>query len=268
MTHIADFLNKVKANLQNRSDVTEAATNPEMRPSAWLRDAIREITASQPFAELQVTGPVVTIGPGLGWQGSNFAYPVSMFLNPGDDVTLTEDPAIFLASNQAAGLPIRPVPVQTINQMVSGNLVAYGMNFIKLKAFQSEIFIPGGVPYKYTRWNTQFFFGPQPGQQYLVYLPYQKRHPFHDSNLPSSLILMPRDWHDIIAYAAAERGAIALRWNDQANFIHTLLYGDPKSLNPNTGEYARLGLIAAKFMQEERDNRLSTVQILPGAQRY
>ena len=262
---ISGLLNKVKAALQNRSDVSESATNPEMRPSAWLRDAIREITASNPFEELRVTGPVQTIGPGLGWQGSNYAYPVQMFLNPGDDVTLMEDPVIFLTAVQGAVAGL--IPVQTINTTLSSNVNGYSMDYLTPKAIQTILFIPGGVPFKYTRYGAQFWFGSQPGQAYNVYLPYQLRHTFNP-DLVSTQVRMPQDWFDILAYAAAERGAIALRWNDQATFLHNTLYGDPKTFDPATGKYGRPGLIEAKLMQQERDKRLSTVQILPGAQRY
>jgi len=255
---ISGLINKVKANLQNRADVSETQGNPEMRPSAWIRDALRELSANYPFEELRLPGPMQTIGPGLGWQGSNYAYPVSQFLNPGDDVTLTEDPVIFLNGQQAVSVGL---VTSTSNQ------VGYSMDYLTPKAIQPLLFIPGGVPFKYTRYGSQFWFGTQPGQPYNVYLPYQIRHPFNP-DLVTTPIRMPQDWFDILAYAAAERGALNLRWNDQANFIHTTLYGDPKSAIPGTGELARPGLIAAKILQQERDRRVSPVQLLPGVSRY
>src|SRR5262249_54575980 len=98
---IEKLINKVRAALQDRPDVSETQPNPEMRPSAWIRDTIRELTAKWPFPELQIAGPLVTIGPGLGYQGSNYMYPISMFLNSGDDYTASEDPVIFLTPQQA-----------------------------------------------------------------------------------------------------------------------------------------------------------------------
>jgi hypothetical protein len=100
-----------------------------------------------------------------------------------------------------------------------------------------------------------------------VYLPYQIRHPFNGDNLLISPLYVPPDWHDIIAYAAAERGAVTLRWNDQADYLHKLLYGDPAS-QMRDGVLARPGLISAKVMQQERDRRLSTIQICPAVSRY
>ena len=262
---ISDLIPKVQVALQNRQDVSETGpTNVEMRPSAWIRDALREITANYPFPELQVIGPLVTIGPGLGFNGSNYAYPVSQFLNKGDDVTLTEDPVIFLTPGQAAtgNLPQAPSAVFTTT-----NLVGYSMDYQTPKAIQPLLFIPGGIPFKYTRFGTNFWFGSQPGSMFNVYLPYQVRHPFNEENMPSSIVRIPADWYDIVAFAAAERGAVFLRWNDQSTFLHNVLYGDPL-YQSSGGEQGRPGLIAARILQPERDRRLSPVSITPGAYRY
>jgi hypothetical protein len=255
---INGLINKVQADLQNRPDVSETQANPEMRPSAWIRDALREITANWPFTELQKPGPLVTIGPGLGYQGSNYMYPVSMFLAPGDDVTIQEDPVIFLTPQQAASVGF----VGTAQT----NSVAYSMDYLTPKAIQSMLFIPGGIPFKYTRYGNMFWFGTQPGSPFNVYLPYQVRHPFNPE-LPTTPIRVPQEWFDIVAYAAAERGAVVLRWNDQASYIHQLLYGDPAS-QMKDGSLARPGLISARIFQPERDRRLSTVQISPMVARY
>jgi hypothetical protein len=136
-----------------------------------------------------------------------------------------------------------------------------------MKAIQPLLFIPGGIPFRYCRHGSLVYFGTQPGQPYNVYLPYQVRHSF-SPDVVSTPIRVPQDWFDIVAYAAAERLAINLRWNDQANAIHTILYGDPKSMIPGTAEMARPGLISARLLQEERDRMHSPIQVLPGAQRY
>jgi hypothetical protein len=254
---INDLINKVQAALQNRPDVSETQTNPEMRPSAWIRDTLRELTANYPFEELRKPGPLVTIGPGLGSQGSNYMYPVSMFLAPGDDVTLMEDPVIFLNGLQAASVGF--VGVATSN-------VGYSMDYLTPKAIQPMLFIPGGIPFKYTRFGNMFWFGTQPGQPFNVYLPYQLRHPFNP-DLVTTPIRVPQEWLDVVGYAAAERGAVMLRWNDQASYLHQLLYGDPAS-QMKDGTLARPGLIAARIFQQERDRRLSVVQISMMVSRY
>jgi len=254
---ISDLIPRVVAALQNRSDVSESQANPEMRPSAWIRDSLREITESNPFEELrQPNPPLVTIGPGLGVNGSNYAYLVSTFINAGDDVTLMEDPVIFLSPITA--------PSAALSTSSAGS---YSMDYLTPKAIQPLLFIRGGIPFKYTRFGNQFWFGTQPGTLYQVYLPYQLRHKFNDANLPTSEACVPPSWHDIIAYAAAERGAVALRWNEQATYLHELLYGDPKSTLPD-GRLGRPGLIEARVLQQERDRRLSVIQVTPVVQRY
>lgn len=237
---INDLIPKVQAAMQNRADVTESQANPEMRPSAWLRDALREITANLPFEELrQPNPPNVLIGPGLGVGGSGYKYPVSSFVNPGDDVTLMEDPVIFLDP------PTNSVP--------------HPMDYLTPKAI-APYFVLNGIPYNYTRFGNQFWFGVQPSQNFTVFIPYQIRHQFIDADLTKSSVGVPPDWFDIIAYAAAERGCVPLRWNEQAVFLHNLLHGDPK--HPE-----KLGLIEAKVLQQERDRRLSTIAVTPVVQR-
>lgn len=258
---VGDLINKVKANLQNRPDVSETQANPEMRPSAWIRDTLRELTANYPFEELRKPGPVVTIGPGLGINGSNYMYPVSQFLFPGDDMTLAESPVIFYTIVQAES-------VGFVGLIGTGNSsgIGYPMPYLTPTAIQPMLFVSGGIPSRYTRYGNQFWFGTQPNTNFNVYLPYQVRHPFLP-NLPTSPVRVPQEWFDIVAYGAAERGAVNLRWNDQATYLHNLIYGDPAS-QMKDGTLARPGLIAARLFQMERDRRLSSVQVGIVSERY
>jgi len=262
---INDLINKVKAALQDRPDVSETQANPEMRPSAWIRDTIRELTAKWPFPELQIAGPLTTIGPGLGFQGSNYMYSVSKFLNSGDDMTASEDPVIFLTPQDAQAAALQGANLSKFVGTATGS-VAYAMDYLSVKAIQPMLFIPGGIPFRYTRYGNMFWFGTQPGSNYSVYLPYNRRHPFNP-DLVTSPIYMPQEWNDIVGYASAERGALMLRWNDQASYIHGILYGDPDS-QMKDGTLGRPGLIAARTLQPERDKRLSPVQIVPMVSRY
>lgn len=262
---INDLIPEVKSWLQNNSNVTEDPKdqpNPAMRPSAWIRDVLRELTASMVFEELRVTGPLVNIGPGLGFNGSNYQYPISYFLNSGDDYTMNEDPVIFLTPTEAA-----TVGMVGTSASAENSTVGYPMDYVTPKAIQSILFISGGIPFKYTRYGNQFWFGTQPGKNYQINLPYQIRHPFNDTDLPTSPVYMPADWLDIVAIAAAERGAVKNRWNDQSSYLHQLLYGDPKS-QMKDGSLGMPGLIAARKEQMDRDKRLSTVQFIPVVGRY
>jgi hypothetical protein len=266
---INDLINKVKSYLQNNSNVSESQSNPEMRPSTWLRDALREITQKYTFEELRKPGPLTTIGPQLGWQGSNFAYPIKQFLYPGEDYTKSEDPVIFLTPsqfqqvNQMATQYSVPSPVAL---MTTDNLVAYGMNYLSMKAIQPLLFIQGGIPFLYTRYGNLFYFGSQPGANYNVYLPYQRKHPFSD-DLAQSPVYVPEEWFEVVSVAAAEKGAYKNRWNDQAAALHEMLWGDP-DYQRSGGEEGMPGMVAALTEQPIRDKRQSPVHIYPGAERY
>jgi hypothetical protein len=262
---IGDLIPEVKSWLQNRSDVTEDPSqqpNPAMRPSAWIRDSLREITASQQFEELRTTGPLKNIGPGLGYNGSNYQYLISYFLDSGADYTMMEDPVIFLTPTQAMSVGLVGTSVSSSN-----STVGYPMDYVTPKAIQSILFISGGIPFKYTRYGNQFWFGTQPGTNYQVNVPYQIRHPFIDTELVASPVYVPADWLDIIAIAAAERGATKLRWNEQSSFLHQMLWGDPAT-QMKDGVLGMPGLVTARKLQMSRDKRLSTVQFMPIVSRY
>jgi hypothetical protein len=235
--------------LENRQDITP------QQAAIWVKKTIINLTETEVFEELRTTGPIVNIGPGLGFNGSNYMYAVSYFLNAGDDYTNMEDPVIFLSPIQAASVGL--VGTGT----VTGGTVGYPMTYMTAKAIQPLLFVPGGIPFRYTRYGQFFWFGSQPGQNYQVYLPYQIRHPFNDSNLPQSQLFIPPSWEDIVEYSAALRGAHARRWPDMVANLRQILYGDPKDpSNP--------GLLKSVKLQIERDQSKSTRQLLPTVARY
>lgn len=245
---INDLIPAVQAILQNRSDVSESQANPEMRPSAWLKKAITNLSSKYVYEELRVIGPLVALGPGLGFQGSNSIYPVKMFLQPGDDYTFNATSMVIFLD------PPR-------------NSVGYPMDYMQPKAIVPLVNIPGGVPFKYTRYGSNFWFGVQPGNTYNVYFPYQRKHPFNKDNLPTSEVFMPDDWVEAVEWSAAERGAQVFRWNDQATFIHTTLFGDPE-YQSSGGVKGRPGLLAGLVLQQERDMQQSVRQMVCVSQRY
>lgn len=238
--------------LQNKTNISSNDV------AKWLRKAILNFTESYILEELRATGPLVNIGPGLGFNGSNYQYQVSYFLNPGDDYTIMEDPVIFLNQTQALTVGL----VGGGSTMSGGtSFVGYPMDYMTPKAIQSLLFVPGGVPFKYTRYGQQFWFGAQPGQPYQCYLPYQVRHPFNKGNLLSSQLYIPTTWEMPMEYAAAMLGAQANRWPDMVKYLRDILYGDPKG----NGEP---GLIKALQPQIKRDQSKSTRQLMPMVSRY
>lgn len=242
---IGDLYQGIINKLQGRTDIT-----PQLAAN-WCRRALLDITESMIFEELRRVGPIVTIGPGLGVNGSNFMYAISAYLNPGDDYTLMEDPVIFLTSTTGQSFA-------TASQAT--NAVSYAMDYMTPKAIQPLISIGGGIPFKYTRYGQTFWFGTQPGQPYQTYLPYAVRHPF-TSNLVDSPLFIPTSWEEIVEYSAAMRGAEERRWPDMVKDLKFVLYGDPK--NP-----MEPGILKARKMQIERDQNKSTRQLVPFVQRY
>jgi hypothetical protein len=243
---ISDLYQGIIDKLQGRTDITQ------QQAAYWVKRALLDITESMIFEELRRTGPLVMIGPGMGLNGSNYIYPVSDFLNSGDDYTLMEDPVIILAATSQGTFFTSAAQIS--------NVVTYPMDYMTPKAIQPLLGISGGIPFKYTRYGGNFWFGTQPGQPYQVYLPYQVRHPFA-SNLPESPIFIPTSWEEIVEYSAAMRGAEERRWPDMVKDLKYVLYGDPK--RPDVP-----GILVARKLQIERDENKSTRQIIPVVQRY
>lgn len=242
---IGDLYPGIIAKLQNRTDISL------QQASQWVRRALLDITESMIFEELRRYGPLVTVGPGMGYQGSNFMYLISTYLRPGDDYTLMEDPVIFLTSTSGQAFDFFGMVTDS---------VGFGMEYMTMKAIQPLLYIGGGIPFKYTRYGQFFLFGTQPGQPYQTYLPYQIRHPF-TSNLPESPLFIPTSWEEIVEYSAAMRGAEERRWPDMVKDLKFVLYGDPKTPD-------QPGILSARKLQIERDQNKSTRQLIPVVQRY
>lgn len=237
---ILDLIPGVKAKLQNRADVNENNPNFAMRPSYWIKESLREITGKYRFEQLQTTGPQVFLTPNQN------TYPVSMFLNPGDDYTFHDSFPVFYNPPT--------------------NTVAYPLRYKVIQAMETVLNIPAGIPFYFSRQGSNFLIAPPPNQAYMSFLRYQRRHPFNE-NLPSSPVFVDDTWRDVIEYAAAERGAIAIRWNDQATFIHSVLFGDPEYA-VSDGLRGRPGLIAAKLLQIDRDQAMDSRQIGVRVEKY
>jgi hypothetical protein len=232
---IADLVPGVRKALQNRDEVTPQVAAP------WIQKSLKEITRIVPFMELQSTGPLQFLTV------NQYSYPVAFFLNPGDDYGEHSSLSIFVD--------------------YPNNTIAYPLNYQTPRAIEPLLHIPGGLPSKWTRYGTQILVGPQPNQTYNIFMRYQRKHPFNDANLPTSPVLIDETWFDIIEYAAAERGAIELRWNDQAKFLHDILFGDPE-FQTSDGKKGRPGLIFARKLQMEQDEGQNVRQVIVTVPRY
>jgi len=233
---INDLIPDVQDALQQRGDV--AALVPK-----YMKRAIQEITESYPFEELRTTGPTVSL------TAKKPTYLASFFLNTGDDYTVHSSFALFVDfPNNTVVSPVTYKTPAAIEVMLSPATI--------------------GVPSKWTRYGQNIFLGPNPDKNYSVFFRYQRRHPFSDSdNAGSSVIYLPDSWEEIVVYSTAERIAVIKRWNDQAKYLHDILYGDPE-FQSSEGKRGRPGLIAARLFQQERDEQMSSRQLMVMVPRY
>jgi len=229
---IGDLVPGVIEALQQRTDVSSLVPK-------YIRKALIELTESTAFEELRRTGPKVMLTPNVA------IYPVSQFLNNGDDYNFPEVMTIFVdVPNNTVVDVVQYKNPQAIERMIAPSTV--------------------GLPSRYTRFGPNFHFGPTPNAGYTVYLRYQVKHPFpaslDETSLKAQPIFIPDSWEEIVEYAAAERIAVVKRWNDQAKTLHDLIFGDPE-FAASDGKKGRPGLIAARTLQNERDAKFNSRQL-------
>jgi hypothetical protein len=80
-------------------------------------------------------------------------------------------------------------------------------------------------PIQCYRFSDLIGFYPIPDQTYTVQPRIQRQHPINDTNIGATPILLPRDWNEIICWAAAMRGYADLKEYEASQKIHDLLYG-------------------------------------------
>lgn len=222
--------------LQGRTDVSDATI------ANYVARAVKEITESMPFEELRTTGPQFNLIQG------QTDYPLALFMQPGDDLTSVESFTIYIdfPTNTVVG-PFKYRTPKAIEQMTAP--------------------VTAGVPAYWTRYGAVIRVGPTPNATYTVFMRYQAKHVFNTPPALTDALYVNDSWFDIIAYAAAQRIAITKRWNDQAQYLHDLLYGDPEFVS-SEGKRGRPGLIAARRMQVERDQMFDTRQVMPVVAHY
>lgn len=222
-----DLVPDVLEALQQRTDVST------LMACRYMRKAIIELTESTPFEELRRTGPQINLSTG------QYSYPVSLFLNPNDDYSFPESAVLFVD--------------------VGTNQVTQPVDYMTPKGIEPLVApVTTGTPSWFTRYGTNFFFGPTPNNAYTTFLRYQVKHPFPDapSGLPAQTLFMPDSWEEIVVYGAALRIALIKRWNDQVKVLHDVLYGDPEFLS-SEGKRGRPGILAARLLQVERDQKFN-----------
>jgi hypothetical protein len=232
---INDLIPEVVNALQGRTDVSTLVP-------LYMKRALQELTDDYPFEGMKIIGPTVSLS------AKQSTYPASFFLQPGDDYTLNSSFALYVDfPNNTVVTPIIYKTPAAIEMMIS-------------PATQ-------GIPSRWSRYGTNILLGPTPQSPFSVFFRYQKRYQFEESNLSATPILVEPAWEEIVIYATAERIAIVKRWNDQATYLHGILYGDPE-YQASEGKRGRPGLISARLFQQEKDEQQGTRQLMPLVPRY
>lgn len=233
---ISDVKQDVLDALQGRTDISDSQI------SRYVQKTVSELTESQPFPELEQTGPQLSLTIGQS------TYPISIFLNTGD--------------NYASAISM-PIYID-----VGTNSILSGIRYKIMPAIET-LAAPAvqGIPAWFTRYGNNFILGPVPNNTYTVFLRYQVKHPKTPTPQLTDPLYIASSWYDIVAYGAAQRIAVTKRWNDQAKFLHDLLYGDPEYVN-SQGLRGRPGLIAARKFQQERDEPFNSRQLNVVVARY
>lgn len=199
----------------------------------WLQDGILELSRDYRFADLEKTGPTVPMVTG------QTAYTNDYMIQVGDAGRITNlVPSFFRYF-------ITSLSVGTNNPGST-------LDWKTIDALELMFNIPG-IPTYFTRYSNSWMLAPSPNQAYLMYLRYQVEHPFSTPVAATDPFLLDNDWKEIAEYAAAIRGANALRMTDYAAQYHNTIFGDPE-FQASSGRKGMPGLIFRRTIQMESDS--------------
>jgi hypothetical protein len=211
----------------------------------WLYRSILELSKDYWFQGLQETGPFVNF---IQYQ---FQYDPSFFTQPGD---------AELDVNKIASFFMYYPPILDVSQLPgTGNNPGIQLKYREIATSENTMAITS-FPTYWSRWKGQIFISPNPVNNFLVFMRYQKQHPFPNPLTSDIVILLDDDWIDILEYAAAYRGCLSIRLLDIAANIHQILYGDPE-FQRSGGLKGQPGLIFGRVSQYQRDSVTATRSI-------
>jgi hypothetical protein len=195
---IGDLVNEVLLRCENR-------TNDTSRAAIWIRDALLEISGSpdyrDDFAELEELGPVFNLT--INQQ----EYAETLLAPTGDVVSVVDDILIWV-----------DFPTNSVRRKLDW------AHYQKTDRF-TPIF---SLPTEWYRHSTNIGFNPVPDKAYQVQWRMVKMHPINDNALTQTIILLPRDWNEVLVWNAVYRGFNELMEYEKSAKIYTMLHGDPK----------------------------------------
>lgn len=234
---LGDLASEVVVKLENR-------TSDLSRASHWLADTLLELTCDptlrNDFDELEVWGTAWNLTPGTQ------EFPFSNFLNTDLeynqatlDVLLWTDPP-----NNSVRIKLEPTNYQDADRAT-----------INADPLQ------GSQPGEWYRFGDNVGFNPVPGQAYQVQARCLRMHPIDTPDPSTTILLLSREWHEVLVWGAVERGYMELLEFDKASAIHTLLHGDPK--HPE-----KPGIWGAKYTRRQKENYRTTNIMRPIIRSY
>ncbi len=195
---IGDLVNEVLLRCENRTTDTN-------RAAIWLRDALLEISGSpdyrDDFPELEEFGPPFNLIVNQQEYAETLLTPVGDIVSVATDILIWTD-----------------FPTNTVRRKLDSS------HYQKTDRF-TPIF---SLPTEWYRFSTNIGFNPVPDKTYQVQMRIVRMHPINDTVLTQTIILLPRDWNEMLVWFAVHRGFNELMEYEKAVKVHEMLHGDPK----------------------------------------
>lgn len=234
---ISDLASEVVIKCENRTtDLTRAYK--------WLVDSILEISSNpdyrDEFSELEILGPIFLLTGSTVAGSSIQEYDESNIVPTGDVNLATLDIFIW-----------RDPPTNSVRQKLNpSNYQETDKSVVTL-----------APPTSWYRFGGEIGFYPSPDQNYQVQARILRQHPIADAAIQTTIILLPRDWNEILIWAAVEKGYAELGEFEKASAVHTLLHGDPKYPT-------KLGMMNGRKKKRGREAFRTTQGLRPIVHRY
>src|SRR6267142_27988 len=211
----------------------ENKTSDVGRADIWLRDSLLEITSNPDFRNefdlLETFGPPFNLTPKIQEYSFSNIVPVGDYNVATLDVLIWQDP-----------------PTNSIRRKLGLSHYQKADNFQPTFSLSTEWY----------RFNDFIGFTPVPDKTYQIQARILRQHPLNDDNIALTKILIPREWNEILVWAAVERGFMEYLEYEKATKVHQLLYGDPK--HPD-----RPGLIEGRKKRREMEAHRTETALRP-----
>jgi hypothetical protein len=200
----------------------ENKTSDISRVDVWLRDALLEFTSDPQFRN--EFDQLETYGPFFNLTAQQQEYPESNIVPDGDyniatlDILIWQDP-----------------PTNSVRRKLDPS------HYQKADNFQPTF----SLPTEWYRFSDLIGFTPVPDKAYQIQARLLRQHPIADT-INQTQILIPRDWNEILVWAAVQRGFMEYLEYEKAQKIYMLLHGDPR--HPE-----RPGLIESRKKRREME---------------